>query len=50
MDRTGSESCPVDGFCITGVETLCSASGECVNCSMDLTKIGCGVGKWIELA
>jgi hypothetical protein len=23
-----SESCPVEGFCISGVETLCSVRGE----------------------
>ena len=50
MDRTGLGSCSIEGFGITDVETLCSATGECVICSMDLTKIGCALGRWIELA
>ena len=31
MDGTGSGSCAVAGFGISGVETLCSAARELVN-------------------
>ena len=31
MDGTGSESCAVVGFGISGVESLCSAARELVN-------------------
>jgi hypothetical protein len=31
MDGTGSGSCTVVGFCISGVEPLCSAARELVN-------------------
>jgi hypothetical protein len=31
MDRTGSGSCAVAGFGISGVEPLCSAAAELVN-------------------
>jgi hypothetical protein len=31
VDGTGSGSCPVAGFCVSGVEPLCSATRELVN-------------------
>jgi hypothetical protein len=31
VDRTGSGSCAVVGFCVSGVEPLCSAARELVN-------------------
>jgi hypothetical protein len=31
VDRTGSGSCVVVGFCISGDESLCSATRESVN-------------------
>jgi hypothetical protein len=30
VDRTGSESCAVVGFCVSGAESLCSAARELV--------------------
>jgi hypothetical protein len=31
VDRTGSRSCPMAGFGISGVKPLCSAARELVN-------------------
>jgi hypothetical protein len=49
MDGTGSGSCPVAGFGISGVEPSGSATRELVR-KMDLRDIGCEAGKWMELA
>ena len=49
MDGTGSGSCAVVGFGISGVEPLCSATRELVS-KMDLMEIGCEDGRWMELA
>jgi hypothetical protein len=49
MDGTGSGSCPVTGFYISGVETWGSAITVLVG-KIDLSEIGCEVGRWMELA
>jgi hypothetical protein len=49
VDETGSVLCAVVGFDISGVEPLCSATRELVS-KMDLMEIGCGDGRWMELA
>jgi hypothetical protein len=45
VDGTGSESCPVVGFGISGVEPWGSAITV-----LDLMEIGCEDGWWLELA
>jgi len=49
MDGTGSGSCAVAGFGISGVESSGSATGELVG-TMDVREIGCEDGRWMELA
>jgi hypothetical protein len=39
----------VAGFGISGVEPLCSATGELIS-KMDFMTIGCESGRWMELA
>jgi hypothetical protein len=39
----------VVGFCVSGVEPLCSAARELIS-KMDFREIGCEDGRWIELA
>jgi hypothetical protein len=47
VDGTGSESCPVACFCISGVEH----SGSATRVSkMDLRERDCKDGGWMELA
>jgi hypothetical protein len=45
VDRTGSGSCPVADFGISGVEPWGSATTV-----LDLMEIGCEDGRWMELA
>ena len=49
MDGTGSGSCAVAGFGISGVEPSGSATRELIS-EMDLREIGCEDGRWMELA
>jgi hypothetical protein len=49
VDGTGSESCPMVDFGISGVETSGSATRELVS-KMDLSETGCEDGRWMELA
>ena len=49
MDGTGSGSCAVAGFGISGVEPSGSATRELIT-KMDLREIGCEDGRWMELA
>jgi hypothetical protein len=49
VDGTGSGSCPVAGFGISGVEPSGSATTVLVS-KMDLREIGCEDGRWMELA
>ena len=50
MDGTGSGSCAVVGFGISGVELLCSVARRVLISKMDLMEIGCEDGRWIEPA
>ena len=49
MDGTGSGSCPMAGFCVSGVEPSGSAGRELIS-KMDLREIGFEDGRWMELA
>ena len=49
MDGTGSGSCPVAGFGISGVEPSGSATRGLIG-KMDVREIGCEDGRWMELA
>jgi hypothetical protein len=49
MDGTGSGSCPVAGFGISGVEPSGSATTVLVS-KMDLREICCEDVRWMELA
>jgi len=49
VDITGSGSCAVAGFGISGVEPSGSATRQLIS-KMDLREIGCEDGRWIELA
>jgi len=49
VDGTGSGSCAMAGFGISGVEPSGSTNRELFS-EMDLRKIGCEVGRWMELA
>jgi hypothetical protein len=49
MSRESSESCPVASFSISTVEPSGSATTVLVS-KMDLSEIGCEVGRWMELA
>jgi hypothetical protein len=49
VDGTGSGSCPVAGFGISGVESSGSATRDIVS-KMDPREIGCEDGRWMELA
>jgi hypothetical protein len=50
VDGTGSGSCPMVGFGISGVEPSGSATRELVFSKMDLREMGCEDGRWMELA
>jgi hypothetical protein len=51
VDRTGSGSCAMAGFGISGVEPLCSAARELIS-KMDHREIrvDCEDRRWVELA
>jgi hypothetical protein len=49
VDGTGSGSCPVAGFVISGVEDWGSSATVFVS-KMDLRETGCEDGRWMELA
>jgi hypothetical protein len=48
-DGTGSASCAVAGFDVSGAERWGSAITVLVS-KMDLREIGCADGRWMELA
>jgi hypothetical protein len=47
VDGTGSGSCPVAGFGISGVEPSDSAIRELLISKMDLREIACEDGRWM---
>jgi hypothetical protein len=49
VDGTGSGSCPVADFFISGVEPSCSATRELIS-KIDFRKMGCENGRWIKVA
>jgi len=49
VDWTGSGSCAVVGFCISGVEPSGSATRELIS-KLDLMNVSCEDGRWMELA
>ena len=50
MDGSGSGSCQTADFGISGVEPPDSATRQLLISTMDLREIGCGDGRWMELA
>jgi hypothetical protein len=48
VDGTVSESCPLTGFGISGVESFCSATSQLIG-KMNLRELGCEDGRWIKL-
>ena len=50
MDETGSGSCQMIGFGISGVEPSGSATRQLLISKMDLREIVCEDGRWMDLA